>query len=1133
MAPSEMKYYQEKRTFQASIIPLLILHNKCLDEVFPDMIMCPWNVRLTEVARLSCPDDSKHSNIFLNLITEDLLSPNCLLEGSIYYCAITSFAPDNDPDSVPLKSMRGERMDTKYYAKPISVDILNKAVRWLNSQSTDSVDIPSALDKYLFELKKIPLLADQGVSELLKFIRDHDWSSVYFLWGQDELSRINLRTSDKTDDEEYMFLRRYVHENLAKATKVMVHWSDGIHRASSYDGASTCSLPPKAHESLKIPIQKYFRNREMKEKHDRMPVQVHFFYGNVDSTNLTGLGESMIELSKTVQMSAGRQKPHSVREYAKSVLLDLKKSLEGGGPGFLLGNDNEIGLGKTLSSTFPMANYANPREAQAVLVQSQVLPESEAAVLALYVSVNKPWDVSEVFIQCWVNFMQKLIRKTMIDNSQFSSEPGQPAAWDVLDMTSVFTDLGKWESMFQHAKAPNKKFSLFPFGLTNTPFVFLKLQDAYSPNRYSKKYTADQFLFCQLMLMALTSKHAFTTILNCLENTNPSHLQSSSGNEIETSQWLTCLVESIVSSVYYSHKYWKKGCFAPPRIDHPNIVLRNCDQVVDLCLLSSAISHTCEFFSATGVNPIPPPWYTELRLSFNVNDNEEDGSDGQQIDMSKFAAPMKRYLSFVVCAFILYMEDKHRNIKEVAPSKAQTKALMGKLLVLHIRENYPGGEVQFNDGTNSPQIVLFDKSIGGQQTLDPRQCDTTSWKAPNLVEVLSFGSPTSESSEEDVNLCRVTHRIMQFFPNVQALFPKKLAEEVLNTWYATGKVQEAKGRKTTKKRQQVNDPDYENPGKKKPKPTKETKNDSNKSNKGSKKKKNSEKTAQTETGTSTGMSGGGSVDIDNSTEVAEKTSESPKLMDRSINSCYALVLKELKIGGHFHNALKELVGSGKEQLSEARVDTLFHAVDTLISHDKSSGDAEASLRRLNDEVVPRDNNEFDNALDGKDSSPEKDEDATSPSGDNNEFVHDGDDIDLSQESHRGNGGGKQLPASAPKKDRSSSSGSSRSSRSSSSDEKTQPEKEHGKNAVSSGGKQFIPLALQYSDDDDDSADEETIVEQCPGIVSATPNTGNPALDLNNDINQDENESLGTFEGTGDEQDGYYSFTELNNALFPA
>ena len=59
---------------------------------------------------------------------------------------------------------------------------------------------------------------------LMKFIEERDWPADS--WGQNEC----LEQSG-----DAYFLQRYIHENLARATKIMVHIVDGIHRMTATD----------------------------------------------------------------------------------------------------------------------------------------------------------------------------------------------------------------------------------------------------------------------------------------------------------------------------------------------------------------------------------------------------------------------------------------------------------------------------------------------------------------------------------------------------------------------------------------------------------------------------------------------------------------------------------------------------------------------------------------------------------------------------------------------------------------------------------------------------------------------------------------------------------------------------------
>ena len=74
--------------------------------------------------------------------------------------------------------MRGEFVDLNYYAKEISVDILNEAFPWMNPCiEDDEADILSALTCYIDKLKKIPVV-DQDTTKILTFINDQNWENI-------------------------------------------------------------------------------------------------------------------------------------------------------------------------------------------------------------------------------------------------------------------------------------------------------------------------------------------------------------------------------------------------------------------------------------------------------------------------------------------------------------------------------------------------------------------------------------------------------------------------------------------------------------------------------------------------------------------------------------------------------------------------------------------------------------------------------------------------------------------------------------------------------------------------------------------------------------------------------------------
>ena len=72
----------------------------------------------------------------------------------------------------------------------------------------------------------------KGFDDLKAFINDRDWPDGS--WGLGRCKELLESQGAVTVDDAY-FLRRFIHENLARATKIVVHVVDGIHRVTAID----------------------------------------------------------------------------------------------------------------------------------------------------------------------------------------------------------------------------------------------------------------------------------------------------------------------------------------------------------------------------------------------------------------------------------------------------------------------------------------------------------------------------------------------------------------------------------------------------------------------------------------------------------------------------------------------------------------------------------------------------------------------------------------------------------------------------------------------------------------------------------------------------------------------------------
>ena len=152
-------------------------------------------------------------------------------------------------------------LSEEYYVTKITPKILEDAIAWMRGKSaketpnhqqerngsiTSEIVLFNLIHEYMGLLDDVPVASDND-EELKEFIDEHEWGGVTDLW-------------DHSVAGDKHFHRRFIQENLAKATKVMVHWVDGLHRISAYDGATTGTPPPQADEALRNVTNAYSIN---------------------------------------------------------------------------------------------------------------------------------------------------------------------------------------------------------------------------------------------------------------------------------------------------------------------------------------------------------------------------------------------------------------------------------------------------------------------------------------------------------------------------------------------------------------------------------------------------------------------------------------------------------------------------------------------------------------------------------------------------------------------------------------------------------------------------------------------------------------------------------------------------------
>jgi hypothetical protein len=167
---------------------------------------------------------------------------------------------------------------------------------------------------------KIP--KDMSTENLVGFIQNHQWS---LSTGSDEIRELIATLTDRRNsplmthfnqESSINFsyrLQRFIHENLAKETKIVIHIVDGIHRVTDLDCAlvgfdQNCIEGGTVGQELPSDIINYASVLPHKEK--AIILKVYFLPEDIHS----GLVLRYQTLSSQIQKTMGQLIPHTLRE---------------------------------------------------------------------------------------------------------------------------------------------------------------------------------------------------------------------------------------------------------------------------------------------------------------------------------------------------------------------------------------------------------------------------------------------------------------------------------------------------------------------------------------------------------------------------------------------------------------------------------------------------------------------------------------------------------------------------------------------------------------------------------------------------------------------------------------------------
>jgi len=531
----------------------------------PNTLACRFNQRNLQLPRFLTDKD----NIVKELRKEKKSDYFSCLDGTYILCLTSFNETDHDQEDIVMQSIlhHESKMNTgskSILAIPLTEKILDDALRWLKG-NTDTGEASLAngqtertleelVTAYLDSLSKaIPAKSDFKM--LMEFILTHDWPDGSL---EEMLEELEKKGHDENMEKSY-FLRGFIHQNLARKTKVVAHFVDGNHRAA----ALNCALTGSGDD---VEAKKeYYENFP----HDEKNVVAVIIVPIEPMNNI--FAHQMRSISQKSQSTCSKQQSHTIRENLFHLIEILRKQC----------------LQNKISYLWSDLGEEMRKDAESITLLTY-LHEKNYSCFEKYTNLVTGWidKVSGVIIH---------VLESEADN---------------LDLSKGDQDM---RNLFKAKKCPTsadyeENSHIFPFSKSNMLAKFLvdDPNDVFREKRFLRTGFIDKDLITvQILLWAMISKEANQHLRLLFSNSNPKQhqqLKPNAGTESEDAwKWTMSFFHNVTESVKNSYDPWKKNFFvADPKIP----IQCNQDMVIYLCLLISAIKECAPFFMDVGTNPI-------------------------------------------------------------------------------------------------------------------------------------------------------------------------------------------------------------------------------------------------------------------------------------------------------------------------------------------------------------------------------------------------------------------------------------------------------------------------------------------------------------------------------------------------
>ena len=412
------------------------------------------------------------------------------------------------------------------------------------------------LQLYLNELEK--LLGNFEPEKIKNFIYEHTW---------DEEVPSNASVTDE---------RKFIINNLSKKTRIVAHVIDGLHRTLTLDHfMQTVESLPKREQCV-------FRG---------------FMPDSIDEE----FADFMKDISQKSQEVSSGVHPHGPREFLTATMSALEKACEAAQVDFLIPCIE--------TSIFAVDRNGNFKKKDPVEIWKSSLQHlaDEQQKEELLKKIERPVQVTDVVIQLWLE-KNALIIRDVLSNSYLKN--AVVPEFDIAQMLKKDTEF--WHAFFKPAFSDKENIDFVYFFVNKKSTLANFLQN--TSFRYDKVIQNNHAIeIVQLLLWSRLSLRTHDMLCRAFSDyeCKSDQLQTKKPTltKAKTYRWISYMVQSIASSVYFSKLVWSKSGFlkSTKRLYLP-------DEFYNFSLLMSSIERNVEFFVSQGTTPVGPFYFVEDRV---------------------------------------------------------------------------------------------------------------------------------------------------------------------------------------------------------------------------------------------------------------------------------------------------------------------------------------------------------------------------------------------------------------------------------------------------------------------------------------------------------------------------------------